>query len=90
MTEVVYCVNCKYSQCRRDGESALKYGKGMECSLHVFSCPNDYDFCSRGKKIIKCKNCGKRFDNDIPNFCPNCGTKMYELKESKIYWRCTI
>ena len=83
MEEVVYCVDCKYSQCWRSGESAQKYGKGMECSLNIFSCPNDYDFCSRGKKIIKCKNCGKRFDNGIPNFCPNCGARMIEPQESE-------
>lgn len=74
--EVVYCIDCKYSQCWRSGEAAEKYGKGMECGLNIITCPNDYDFCSRGEPIIRCKSCGKRFDYDVPNYCPNCGTKM--------------
>lgn len=81
MEEVVYCVECRYSQCLRDGESARLYGKGMECSLNIIRCPGDYDFCSRGEKIIKCKNCGIRFGHGIPNFCPNCGVRMREVKE---------
>ncbi len=82
MEEVVYCVDCKYSQCWRSGEAAQNYGKSMECSLGILRCPNDYDYCSRGKKIIKCKNCGIRFNDDIPNYCPNCGAKM-EVEENE-------
>ena len=75
--QVAYCIDCKYSTCWRSGEDARKYGKGLECSRHILNCPNDHDFCSKGEPVIKCKGCGCRFDyDDLPNFCPNCGTRM--------------
>lgn len=80
--EVVYCVDCMYSQCLRSGELAEKYGKGLECKLNILNCPCDYDYCSHGKKVIKCKSCGKRFDTNLPNYCPNCGAKMEREDDS--------
>lgn len=74
--EVVYCIDCDYSQCWRSGELAEKYGKEMQCKLNILNCPSDHDFCSYGKKVIKCKSCGERFDSNLPNYCPNCGAKM--------------
>lgn len=53
MTEtenIIYCKDCKYSTCWRSGEVAEKYGKGRECTLGVILCPDDYDFCSKGKE----------------------------------------
>lgn len=75
--EVTYCIDCKHSVCGRSGEAARKYGKALDCELGVIRCPDDHDFCSKGEPVIKCKGCGRRFDNDdISNFCPNCGTRM--------------
>ena len=48
--KIVYCKDCEYSHCCREGEIAEKYGKGMECSIGVLRCPKDDDYCSRGKK----------------------------------------
>ena len=83
MAEIVYCKDCKHSRCWRTGELADKFGKAMECSLQIIWCPNDYDFCSKGEKLIRCKQCGLRFDNYIPNYCPNCGAKMAKSQESE-------
>lgn len=82
MPEIVYCKDCKYSQCWRSGELAYKFGKAMECSRSIIWCPNDYDFCSKGEKIIRCNKCGLRFDkNDMPNYCPNCENKVKESED---------
>lgn len=79
--KVVHCIDCKHFQCWRSGEVALIYGKGAECKLNIITCPNDYDFCSRGESIIRCKSCGKRFDYTAPNYCPDCGAKMIESED---------
>ena len=75
MSEVIYCKDCVYSTCWRSGIAAEKFGKGMECRLDVLLCPDDYDFCSKAKKIIKCPKCNKRYDM-LFNFCPDCGADM--------------
>ena len=81
MPEIVYCKECKHSHYWRSGELANKFGKAMECSLNIIMCPNDYDFCGKGKKIIRCEKCGIRFGSSIPNYCPNCGARMVEPEE---------
>lgn len=78
--EIIYCKDCEYSTCYRSGEVAKKYGKGMQCSLNIITCPDDYDFCSMSKKILRCPKCNTRFDK-FPNFCPNCGTDMKEVEK---------
>lgn len=75
MAEIVYCKDCRYSTCWRKDETAEKYGKGMVCSRGVLLCPDDYDFCSKGEEVLKCPNCGSRYET-LPNFCPECGTKL--------------
>jgi ABC-type ATPase with predicted acetyltransferase domain len=79
--KIVHCCECKHSTCWRSGELARKFGKAMECSLHIISCPDDYDFCSYGERIIKCSKCGRRFDYNVPNYCPECGEKVQEVEE---------
>lgn len=81
MAEIVYCKNCKYSRCWRSGELANKFGKAMECSLGIIWCPNDHDFCSKGEIEIRCKECGLKFNNYMPNYCPNCGNKIRESEK---------
>lgn len=75
MSKIVYCKDCKYLTCWRKGEIAEKYGKGMECSIHIIPYPEDSDFCSKGEEVLKCPNCGSRYKT-LPNFCPECGTKL--------------
>ena len=82
MKEIIYCKDCIHSVCWRSGESASKYGKLMECSINVLACPNDYDFCSKGKKILKCPKCNKIYDV-FPNFCSKCGEDLRKNGEQK-------
>ena len=81
MFDVVYCKDCAYATAWRSGEIAEKYGKGLECSKNIISCPDDYDYCSYGIKKIKCPKCGKVFSKTEilnMNFCYICGANLKE------------
>ena len=75
---IVYCKDCKYSMCWRSGELAQKYGKAMECSINVLRCPDDFDYCSKGVRQLRCPKCNKRYDF-YPNFCWNCGEDLRKI-----------
>lgn len=71
MQNIVYCKDCKYVTYWRKGRE----DEILDCSLNVFLNPKHNDFCSRGEKVLRCSNCGMRFDS-LPNYCPKCGEKL--------------
>ena len=75
MPDIVYCNDCMYATYWRSGEVAKEYGRGLECSLNIILCPNDWDFCSKGIRQLRCPTCNRRY-HVFPNYCSNCGTKL--------------
>lgn len=80
--EIVYCKDCKHSRWSRSGKIAEEYGKDMSCAIEVIPCPRDFDFCSYGKKILRCPKCGRRYEI-FPNYCSNCGEKLKESEDEQ-------
>ena len=82
MTNIIYCRDCKFRHkasdwkyCENNGISVWCCDKGRGIDNLTQTIDLD-DFCSSAEKIIKCEKCGKRFDDKMPNFCPNCGADM--------------
>lgn len=57
----------------------LNGAKPIEFKTKINCCPPDCggeDF-DEIEYVPVCPNCNKEFDYPIPNYCPNCGQKLY-------------